>query len=120
MRIQTLEFDGRHLMVKCSGPFGVGSAGHSSAVLLREAIEEWLRCSVHVPVDELVVDFTDVDYEWGDGPVTSTLPLIAKRLVARVRFVANANNRRSLQSLVDASGLQTAGLPWFVVQGTNV
>ena len=120
MRIAALEFDGHALRVKCAGPFGVGSEGHASAVLLRETIDAWLMSPGHGRVDELIIDFTDVDYEWGDGPVTSTLPFVAKRRVARVRLLANARNQRALESLVDASGLEAVGLPWFVVQGTDV
>ena len=110
MQIDSLEFTNLILRVKCSGVFGIGSAGNSSGELLRHSIEQWLTSHPKDQVDELAIDLTKVDYSWGDGPVSSMVPLI-KRGVRKVRLVASPTNRKSLQDLVNV-----CRLPWFVVE----
>ncbi|MFM7162203.1 MAG: hypothetical protein ACKO3P_17760 [Planctomycetaceae bacterium] len=61
-------------------------------------------------VREIVVDFSDVDYRWGDAPLACFLPLIRKG-VQRVRFLPGPNSASALESLLAA-----ANIPWFSVE----
>jgi hypothetical protein len=103
MTVDSVEYTDSVLRVKCSGSFGVGSKGNPSAKVLRETIESWMNAHTEERVEKIEIDYTDVEYSWGDGPVSSVLPLI-KRGVNRIRLIASPQNRAALQSLVDSSG----------------
>jgi hypothetical protein len=61
-------------------------------------------------VEQLVIDYANVKYSWGDGPVSSVIPFV-KRGVTKIRLIAGRRNLKPLQELVNASHL-----PWFVVE----
>ena len=99
MRVENLDYRDGTLEVVCSGQYGVGSDGNSSADLVKTSIEQW--CSDHPDqtVVQIDVDYTGVDYVWGSGPVSSMVPFFAKG-VAKCRIIANLRNRYSLADLV--------------------
>ena len=110
MQIDSLHFDAPVLTVKCSGVFGLGSAGNPSGALIAESIERWMISHPGDQVKQLVVDYTDVEYSWGDGPVSSVIPFV-KRGITEIRLLASSRNVEPLQDLVTGSNV-----PWFVVE----
>jgi hypothetical protein len=113
MQIDSIDFSDPVLMVRCSGAFGIGSKGNPSGKLLTESIERWMLSHPGECVEQVVIDYTHVDYSWGDGPLWSMLPFI-KRGLTKVRLIASPRNRKPLKELVNASRL-----PWFVVEGPD-
>jgi len=110
MQIDTVEFSESVLRVKCSGPFGVGSEGNPSGRLLKLSIERWIATNPEERVKQIDIDYSDVDYTWGDGPLWSIVPFIQQG-VTKIRLIAGSQNWKSLENLVGASGL-----PWVVVE----
>ena len=105
MRIHSVDFDHSVLSVRCSGVFGIGSEGNPSGILLTESIERWMLSHPGQHVEQLVIDYADVEYSWGDGPVSSVIPFI-KRGVTKVRLIASQQNLEPLQELVDGSDMR--------------
>ena len=93
MQIDSLDFSDPVLTVRCSGTFGIGSKGHPSSKLLTDSIQRWMLSHPQERIEQVIIDYTHVDYEWGDGPVSSMLPIIYKG-VTKVRLVANPRNRK--------------------------
>jgi hypothetical protein len=112
MTIDSVDYTDPVLRVMCSGPYGVGSKGNPSAKVLRETIENWMDAHPELRVEQIEIDYTDVEYFWGDGPVSSVLPLI-KRGVTRIRLIASSQNRAALQSLVDYSGFPSGLISFY-------
>ena len=110
MQIDSIDFKDSVLTVRCSGVFGYGSEGNPSGALLVESIEQWMRAHPDQRFEELVVDYTGVEYCWGDAPVWSAMRFISKG-VALVRLIAGPQNLKPLQDLVKMSRV-----PWFVVE----
>jgi hypothetical protein len=110
MHVESLYGDERILKVRCSGKIGHGSESVSSMRPLASAIDAWLNSYADDAVDEIVLDFTDVEYGCGDAPVVCLLPFI-KRGVERFRFLASAHSASALESV-----LATLKLPWFSVE----
>jgi hypothetical protein len=96
-----------NLRMKCSGRFGIGTGGNCSAEALTTTIEQWITDHPEEPVTEVEIDYTKVDYSWGDGPVSSMVPLL-RHGVGRFRLIGSSSNCDSLQSLLEA-----CNLPWF-------
>jgi len=111
MQIDSIEYHDHLLRATCSGVFGIGSQGQPSATLLRESIEEWMLSHPTDRVDHMVIDYTKVEYEWGDGPASSMISFI-KGGVNKVRLVANHRNLLPLRNLFTENGL----LMWFEVE----
>src|SRR5262245_45572842 len=99
------------LMVKCSGRFAMGSAGVSEPLL--PAVKRWIVSHADSRVTEIVVDFREVEYSWGDGPVSSMVSLLHHG-VSRFRFLASPSNQDALTSLIKASKL-----PGFVISRSD-
>jgi hypothetical protein len=95
------------LRVVCSGEFGVGSAGNPSGELLTRAIRRWIGEHKEEPVVEIEIDYSGANYAWGDGPVSSMVPLLAGGIV-KCRLIASADNCGPLKNLLEA-----CTLPWF-------
>jgi hypothetical protein len=77
MQVDNIDFIDSVLVVKCSGVFGIGSEGNPSGSLLTKSIDEWMLSHPDERVEELVIDYSDVEYSWGDGPVSSMIPFIS-------------------------------------------
>ena len=109
MKIDTTTYnrESRILSVKCSGKYGVGSGGNPSAELLLGTIKQWKSDHPEEPVTEIEIDYTRVDYSWGDGPVSSMGPLLAQG-VEKVRLIGSSSNCEPLKGL-----LEGCRLPWF-------
>jgi len=95
------------LSVKCSGKFGVGSGGNPSAELLMGTIKQWMSDHPEQSVTEIEIDYTRVDYAWGDGPVWSMVGLLDQG-VDKFRLIGSSSNCDSLKGL-----LEGCRLPWF-------
>jgi len=109
MQIDAIKLTDGVLRVKCSGTHGVGSEGNPSGLALTQAVERWISTHPQDTIDELEVDYTDVAYSWGDGPVSSVVPFV-KRGITRIRLIAGAENRQALEALVSG-----CGMPWISV-----
>jgi hypothetical protein len=101
------------LTVKCRGRFGVGSEGNPSSELLTRTIEDWILNHGNARVTEIEVDYADVNYSWGDGPVSSMVPFL-RQGVARFHLIASPSNHDALKGL-----LKACNLPWFVLSRTG-
>lgn len=109
MQIDSLEFRDSILSVKCSGVFGIGTDGNPSGMLLSKSIKAWMENHPESKVEQICVDFTEVDYTWGDGPVSCLVIFIA-RDVTRIHYIASHLNRKPLENLIKLSKF-----PWFTV-----
>jgi hypothetical protein len=107
MRIDEIACENDVLTVRCSGVFGAGSEGNPSTALLRDSIKSWLQEHRGNPLAEIELDLSNVEYVWGDGPVSSMLPFVAAG-VSRVRIISSPDNRDALQNLIEESNV-----PWF-------
>lgn len=96
MQILERTFSNEALCIRCSGVFGIGSHGIPSGKLLQQALEAELRVSGRT-TRRVVVDFRQVEYEWGDGPAWAVLP--ALRRGASVIFLVDSENREPLAGL---------------------
>lgn len=110
MRIESIHGADGVVSVRCSGTVGIGSESTASLRPVGEAVAAWIRENRDHRVREIVVDFTDVDYRWGDAPIACFIPFI-RGGVERIRFLAGSDNAQALESLMVA-----AHLPWFVVE----
>ena len=109
MQIDSLEFHDSILSVKCSGVFGIGTDGNPSGRLLSKSIKAWMENHPESKVEQIYVDFTGVDYTWGNGPVSSLVIFVA-RGVTRVHYIASHQNRKPLENLIKLSRF-----PWLTV-----
>lgn len=98
--------DNACLRLSCAGSFGVGSQGNPSGQLLKRTIEMALA-EAGTSVSEVVIDFTNVQYEWGDGPTWAVLPAIRRGL--KVTYVAKGEAKKALANLFQATGLDRLG-----------
>jgi hypothetical protein len=98
------------LKVRCSGTVATGTGSIDSMRPVSDAVADWIREHPDHAVRELVVDFTDVDYQWGDAPVACLLPFI-RQGVQQIRYLSSANSGPALESL-----LALTHLPWFSVE----
>jgi hypothetical protein len=103
MQVDNIRYHEGVLEVKCSGEYGVGSDGNPSADLLAKKIALWIADHPDRPVVQIDVDYSEVDYSWGDGPLSSMFPFIAEG-VTKIRLIASSQNRESLESLVGTPG----------------
>ena len=109
MRVENLAYDSGVLRATCSGEWDAGSDGNPSCQLLTETIQCWLDEHPQQRVSMIEVDYRDVDYTWGDGPVSSLVPFL-QRDIKSFRLLPSPANRDALLSLV-----QSSSLPWFEV-----
>ena len=114
IEVEIVRFDDGVLSVKCSGAFGIGSNGHASTGKLTHVIEHWRKAHPTQRVCRLVIDYSLVDYQWGDGPISAILPFIESG-IDEVRLLASRENRESLERLVSE-----CALPWFEVIGPDL
>jgi len=89
------------LRIACAGPFGVGSEGNPSGHLLKRTLETALDAP-DPGINEVVIDFTEVEYEWGDGPAWAVWPAFRRNL--KVRYVARGTAGKSLAELFRVTG----------------
>jgi hypothetical protein len=103
MQIDQLLYNGRSetLNVTCSGEYGVGSKGQASGAVLTEVLRQWMADHADNSIAVIEIDYTAVDYGWGDGPVSSMTPLVRGAPI-RFRLIADASNCDSLKSLLEA------------------
>jgi hypothetical protein len=106
MRIVDCIVEDGCLHITCAGRFGIGSQGNPSGDLIKDRLELALERSGS-PISRVVVDFTQVDYEWGDGPAWSVLPALKRGL--KVSYLARGKAKEALAGLFDASGLHLLG-----------
>ncbi len=109
MKVTGLEFNEGVLRVTCTGEHGVGSEGHPSAILVKSSIDQWIESHPGQSVSLIEVDYTEVDYVFGDGPVSSLMGFYQQG-VSRFRLIAGPNNLESLEGLVKG-----CNIPYFEV-----
>jgi hypothetical protein len=88
------------LRITCAGPFGIGSLGNPSGLALQQALEAALSREA-TSIEEVVIDFTRVHYEWGDGPGWAVFPAIRRGF--RITYLAGAENHEALAGLMSAT-----------------
>ena len=110
MRIESIHGADGVLSVRCTGTVGIGSESTASLRPVSEALAGWIREHRDHHVREIVVDFTDVDYRWGDAPVACFMPFLGEG-VQRILFLAGTGSAQALESLLVA-----ANVPWFAVE----
>jgi hypothetical protein len=113
LRLESMHGGEGVLSVRCTGTVGIGSASNASMHPVRDALAGWMREHEDETVREIVVDLTDVDYQWGDAPVSCFVPFVREG-VKRIRFLAGPGSAPALESLVE-----TANMPWFSVERTG-
>ena len=104
MQVTRLEFNEGTLVVTCDGEHGVGSDGRPSAGLLKSTIESWLQNHPGQSVAQIDVDYTDVNYSWGDGPVSSMIGF-SRQGKTRIRLIAGPDNFEALAGLVKSCNI---------------
>ena len=110
MRINSICYEDQIMTICCSGEFGIGSQGQQSADLLFDRLIRWMDDHSDKHVKMIDLDFRNVDYKWGDGPISAMVPMVTRHSVSSIRIIANARNSRSLHDLI-----QESKLPWFTV-----
>jgi hypothetical protein len=110
LRVGSIECAAGVLRVRCKGTIGIGTESVASMEPLSEALEVWMRENPDHAVREIIVDFRDVDYRWGDAPISCLLPFLVTG-VQRVHYVASASSAPALEDL-----LRTAAMPGFSVE----
>jgi len=113
IRVDSIQSADTVLTVRCSGEVAIGSASVTSMRPVGDAVERWIHEHPDRPVLEIVVDFTTVDYQWGDAPVSCFTALV-KRGVQRIRFLAQAGTAEALESLFHSTNMR-----WFTVERTT-
>jgi len=103
MKIDKTIINGSTLSIICSGRFGIGSEGNSSAQLIRNELESAIH-NTDNKITEIEIDFRMVEYEWGDGPITAIMSVINPDL--KIKYLANEQNTQPLNNLLSQSGLQ--------------
>lgn len=94
--------NGDCLLITCSGVYGVGSEGTLSGRLVHDAIKPFMDSDAEQP-SEFVIDFTGVEYVWGDGPAWSVLPWAAKGV--KVTYLASDRTATALRDLFSGTHL---------------
>ena len=103
MKIDKTKIKGSTLSIICSGRFGIGSEGNSSAQSIHNELESAIH-NADIKITEIEIDFRMVEYEWGDGPVTAIMSIINSDL--KIKYLANEQNAQPLNDLFYQSGLQ--------------
>ena len=93
--------DGAVLRLVCSGTYGVGSEGNPSGHVVKDTIKRFMNCDADPPT-EVVIDFTRVEYVWGDGPGWSVVPWA---LHAKVTYLVSDQNEEALTRLFSTTKL---------------
>ena len=107
MTIETkiIDYSDKILRIKCSGDYGIGSEGNQSAEKVRKTIESWLKNN-QVKTASLEIDYRDVHYEWGDGPISSIVPFLrVLKVNQKIRFIVNERNKNAISNLVNYCNL---------------
>jgi hypothetical protein len=110
MRLESIHCADGVLFVRCAGTVGIGSESTSSMRPVGDALAGWMSEHRDQTIREIVVDFIEVDYRWGDAPVACFMPFVRDG-IQRIRFLAGVNSAAALESL-----LASVNLPWFSVQ----
>lgn len=103
MKIISTKITGSILTIICSGRFGIGSKGNSSAKLIHNEIESAISKPDH-DITEVNIDFLNVEYEWGDGPISAISSALKEEL--KIKYYVNNQNAQPLTNLLNQSGFQ--------------
>jgi hypothetical protein len=92
-------------LIRFSGTYRHGSSGSDDAMFIRWRINEF--CDLQMPdrVAGLVVDLTDLDYQWGDD--LDVYPVRLRRLGAPVRVVVAAQRLEAFEGVLGSEELRT-------------
>jgi hypothetical protein len=110
VRVESIDCSAGVLSVRCSGVVGIGGQSVASMRCVSDALAEWMGAHSDDSVREIIVDFTDVDYRWGDAPI-SCMIRFCRRGDRRVHYVASAGSAAALEGL-----FRMANIPWFSVE----
>ena len=108
--VDEIELEAQTLTVRCSGFFGRGSEGAGDGGKLRSSIDSWLDGNPATQAKQIVIDFRDVDYVWGDWPVSAVLPIVKQRGILEIRYLASPDNRQALEGLIEACNITCFGV----------
>ena len=110
LRVESIHAADGIVHIRCTGTVGIGSESISSLSPASDAVARWMREHPDHAVREIVVDFTEVDYRWGDAPVACFMPFVVKG-IQHVKFVAGPASAPALEDLVGA-----VNMPWLSVE----
>jgi hypothetical protein len=102
VKIESVSAEGEVLTIRCSGDFGYGSGGNQSGDLVEQTIKRWMTKNPKHQIKEIVLDLTNVEYEFGNAP-QSAVSRFYLNGVERWKFIANAKNLAPLRSLVQCN-----------------
>ena len=100
--IEKTYIENRVLKIICSGEFGIGSNGNPRGAAISSIIEEHFKKKGN-EIDSIIIDFQNVDYEWGDGIIWSVYRAFYNKQIP-VTYYANLNNAKYIQSAISAFG----------------
>ena len=103
MKIVRTKITGSNFLIICSGRFGIGSEGNYSAKLIQKEIEQIIS-KPDLQITEVEIDFLNVEYEWGDGPISAISSVLNDRL--KIKYFVNEQNAQPLINLFDQSGFR--------------
>lgn len=92
-------------LIKFTGKYKYGSAGADDATFIKWKINEFCDSAYPFPVHSLLIDLTDLDYEWGDD-----LDINPQRLSEHnfpFLIIINEKHRESYEGVLDRHKLRT-------------
>ena len=100
--IEKIYIENSVLKIICSGEFGIGTIGSPRGAAIRSTIENSIIKKGN-EINSIIIDFQNVDYEWGDGIIWSVIPAVYNKQIP-VTYYANLNNAKYIQSAIFAFG----------------
>ena len=114
MRVESIDVAEDLLRVRCSGTVAIGTESIASMRPVADALTAWMSEHPDHPVRVISVDFREVDYRWGDAPVSSLLPFV-RQGVQQFVYLASRKSAPALETLISI-----ANMPWFSVERQDV
>jgi hypothetical protein len=101
LKIDRTEIRDNVVRVTLSGVYGDGTEGFPSARFLSEKLRALL--AQNTEIDSVEMDYSRVEYDWGDGPTTTLISLFRSTggRITRATFISNQSNHVVLQRLCD-------------------
>ena len=76
------------LIINCSGEFGEGSNSAPAGNIVAEQIGKWISANPNIRIKCVEIDFSKVNYEWGDGPMIIVVAAY-KNNIEKIRIRSN-------------------------------
>ena len=92
-------------VIKFSGKYGHGSGGSDDALFIDWRINEFCDLDVPLKISALIVDFSELEYEWGDDLFVYPERLRSEKLP--VQIVVNEKCYEAYQGILGEKELKT-------------